>query len=70
MRTRNIRIKIKKGEKVPFQETYFVEFNSKSIINIVQKNIDQSKNNIISLDFRGCEKLYSILSEYISSKRS
>ena len=69
MRTRNIRIKIKKGEKVPFQETYFVEFNSKSIVNIVQKNIDQSENQLISLDFRGCEKLHSILGEFISSKR-
>ena len=68
MRTSNIRINIKKGEKVPFQETYFVEFNSKSTINIVQKFIDQSKNQKISVDFRGCKKLYAILAEYISRK--
>jgi len=69
MRTKNLSIKIKPNCKVPYQETYVVEYKSKDSIMIFKKFIDQTKNQIISLEFRECGNLLKFLEDFIERRK-
>ena len=65
MKTKNISIDIKKNSKVPLKETYLVFHKHKNKVNIVQKFIDQTNNQSITLNFKECERLMNLLNFYL-----
>ena len=64
MITKNISVCIKKGEKIPFKETYIVFFDSENKVRIDQKFIDPSKNQSIMLNTDECKRLLNLLHHY------
>lgn len=65
MFTKNISIDIEKGKKVPLKETYLVFFKFKNKVRLVQKFIDETKNQSITLNFNECERLINLLNFYL-----
>ena len=65
MKSKNISINIKEGNKIPFKETYVIFYKSKDIVKIEQKFIDQTKNQKILLNFRECKRLMNLLNELV-----
>ena len=64
MFTKNISIDIEKGKKVPLKETYVVFYKSKDKIRIVQKFVDESKNQFITLNLNQCKRFINLLNFY------
>ena len=65
MKTKNISVNIKKNKKVPFKETYLVFNKQKDKVRIVQKFIDETKNQSITFNFNECERLINLLNFYL-----
>ena len=65
MFTKNISINIEKGKKVPLKETYIVFYKSKDKINIVQKFVDKTKNQSITLNLNECKRFINLLNFYL-----
>jgi hypothetical protein len=65
MFTKNISINIEKGKKVPLKETYLVFYKSKDNIRIVQKFVNESKNQSITLNINECKRLINLLNFYL-----
>jgi len=65
MFTKNISIDIEKGKKVPLKETYLVFFKFKNKVRLVQKFIDETKNQSITLNFNECERLINLVNFYL-----
>ncbi|MHA1256507.1 MAG: hypothetical protein ACTSPS_13000 [Promethearchaeota archaeon] len=65
MFTKNISIEIKKGAKTPLKETYLVFYKEKNKIDIVQKFIDESKNNSITINLNECKRLINLFDFYL-----
>lgn len=64
MFTKNISIDMEKGKKVPLKETYVVFYKSKDKIRIVQKFVDESKNQSITLNLNECKRFINLLNSY------
>jgi len=64
MFTKNISIDIEKGKKVPLKETYVVFYKSKDKIRIVQKFVDETKNQSITLNLNECKRFINLLNFY------
>lgn len=64
MFTKNISIDIEKGKKVPLKETYVVFYKSKDKIRIVQKFVDESQNQSITLNLNECKRFINLLNFY------
>ncbi len=64
MFTKNISIDIEKGKKVPLKETYVVFYKSKDKIRIVQKFVDGTKNQSITLNLNECKRFINLLNFY------
>ncbi len=56
---------MKKGEKVPFKETYLVFNRRKDKVRIVQKFVDQTKNQSITLKSQECERLINLIHSFL-----
>ncbi len=65
MFTKNISINIEKGKKVPLKETYIVFYKSKGKIRIVQKFVDETKNQSIILNLNECKRFINLLNFYL-----
>ncbi|MFX1338531.1 MAG: hypothetical protein ACFFDK_07965 [Promethearchaeota archaeon] len=65
MFTKNISIEIVKGKKVPLKETYIVFYKSKDKIRIIQKSVDESNNQSITLNFDECKRFINLLNFYL-----
>ncbi|MFX0019551.1 MAG: hypothetical protein ACFFBT_01580 [Promethearchaeota archaeon] len=65
MISKNISVKIKKNQEVPFKETYIVIHNSKQKVYLHQKFINSRKNQKIDLKFEECKRLMNLLSIYV-----
>ena len=64
MFTKNISIDIEKGKKVPLKETYVVFYKSKDKIRIVQRFVDETKNQSITLTLNECKRFINLLNFY------
>ena len=65
MFTKNVSINIEKGKKVPLKETYLVFYKSKDKIRIVQKFVDETKNQSITLNLNECKRFINLLNFYL-----
>jgi 5,10-methenyltetrahydromethanopterin hydrogenase len=65
MLTKNISIEIKDNETVPTKETYITFFKSNKQVKIVQKFIDETKNQSITLNLNECERLVNLFYHYL-----
>ena len=65
MFTKNISVDIEKGKKVPLKETYIVFYKSKDKIRIVQKFVEESKNQSIILNIDECKRFINLLNYYL-----
>lgn len=65
MFTKNISIDIEKGKKIPLKETYIVFYKSKDKIRIVQKFVDDTKNQSIKLNLNECKRFLNLLHFYL-----
>ncbi|MFX0001658.1 MAG: hypothetical protein ACFE88_16225 [Candidatus Hermodarchaeota archaeon] len=65
MKTKNISINIKKGEKIPYKETYITFYKHKNKIKIDQKFIEQTKNQSITLNLEESERLINLLTFFV-----
>jgi len=64
MFTKNISIDIEKGKKVPLKETYVVFYKSKDKIRIVQKFVDETNNQSVTLNLNECKRFINLLNFY------
>ncbi len=65
MITKNISVRIRKSQEIPFNETYITIHKSKRKICLHQKYINSRKNQKIELNIEECERLMNLLSFYI-----
>ena len=69
MFTKNISVEIKENKKVPMKETYVSFYNSKKKVKILQKFIDESKNQSIILNLKECERLMNLFNHYLFEEK-
>ena len=65
MISKNISVKIKKNQEIPFKEPYIVIHNSKEQAYLHQKFVNSRKNQKIELNFEECERLMNLLFYYV-----
>ena len=69
MKTKNISVNIKKNKKVPFKETYLVFSKRQNKVKFIQKFIDQTKNQSITLNIEECYRLMNLLYTYLFNNK-